>query len=205
MSSGGVGRPRDPRIDEAVRRAVLEVLDECGYGGLTMEGVAGRAGTSKPALRRRWPSRRHLVVDALARTVGTAPTPDTGCTHCDLIRGIETLSEAFTTTVGRRALPALVADLAQDPELEREFQESFFRPRRAGTAEALRRGIERGDIRPDTDVDLLLDMLASTTYYRVLFGHRPITPGLAESVVMMLMSGVGSPGWRTRHTTSGLL
>ncbi|MEV4254182.1 TetR/AcrR family transcriptional regulator, partial [Spirillospora sp. NPDC049652] len=190
---------RDPRIDDAVPRAVIEILNEVGYGGLTMEGAAARAGTSKPAIRRRWRSRQHLVVGALAATIGTSPTPDTGCTHCDLIAGISTLSDAFATTVGRRALPALVADLADDPELEKEFLDVFFNPRRATTAEALRRGIDRGDIRADADIDLLLDMLASTTYYRVLFGHLPITPELAEAVVSVIMAGVATERWRSDH------
>ncbi|SCF61845.1 transcriptional regulator, TetR family [Streptomyces sp. Ncost-T10-10d] len=178
----------------------MEILNEAGYGGLTMEGVATRAGTSKPALRRRWRSRQHLVVESLARVVGTAPTPDTGCTHCDLIAGIGTLSEAFTTAVGRRVLPALVADLANDPELEKEFLDAYFHPRRATTAGALRRGIDRGDIRSDADIDLLLDMLASTTYYRVLFGHLPITPELAEGVVSVVMAGVATERWRSDHS-----
>ncbi|MFD0690905.1 TetR/AcrR family transcriptional regulator [Actinomadura fibrosa] len=199
-SSAG-GRPRDARIDEAVRRAVVEILNEVGYSGLTMEAAAARAGTTKPAIRRRWRSRQQLVIDALASTVGTAPTPDTGCTHCDLIAGISTLSEAFTTAIGRKALPALVADLADDPALERHFFELFFHPRRATTAAALRRGIERGDLRPDVDIDLLLDMLASTTYYRVLFGHLPVTPELAQDVVAVIMSGVATAQWRDNHTT----
>ncbi|WP_067811800.1 TetR/AcrR family transcriptional regulator [Actinomadura kijaniata] len=193
------GRPRDARIDDAVLRAVVEILNEAGYGGLTMEGAAARAGTSKPALRRRWPTRQHLVVAALARTVGTAPTPDTGCTHCDLIAGIGTIGAAFTTALGRRALPGLIADLAADPVLEKEFLDTFFHPRRATTAAALRRGVARGDIRPDADIDLLLDMLASTTYYRVLFGHLPVTPDLAGDVVSVIMSGVATDRWRTVH------
>jgi AcrR family transcriptional regulator len=193
------GRPRDARIDDAVRRAVVEILNEAGYSGLTMEAAAARAGTTKPAIRRRWRSRQHLVIDALATTIGTAPTPDTGCTHCDLIAGISTLSDAFTTALGRRALPALVADLAGDPALERHFFELFFHPRRATTAAALRRGIERGDLRPGIDVDLLLDMLASTTYYRVLFGHLPVTPELAADVVGVILSGVATDQWRGCH------
>ncbi|MFF8960155.1 TetR/AcrR family transcriptional regulator [Streptomyces sp. NPDC014894] len=193
------GRPRDERIDAAVPRAVMEILSETGYANLTLEAVAARAGTSKPALRRRWQSRQHLVVDALATTIGTQPTPDTGCTHCDLIAGIGTLSQAFTTTVGRRTLPALVADLADDPELESAFLDEFFHPRRASTAEALRRGIRRGDIRADADIDLLLDMLASTTYYRVLFAHLPVTATLAEDVVEVVLAGVATEQWRSRN------
>ncbi|PSJ25789.1 TetR family transcriptional regulator [Streptosporangium nondiastaticum] len=193
------GRPRDSRIDAAVPAAVMELLNESGYGNLTLEAVAARAGTSKPALRRRWQSRQHLVVDALVTTMGTAPTPDTGCTHCDLIAGIGTLSQAFGTTLGRRVLPALVADLADQPELDALFLERFFHPRRASTAEALRRGIRRGDIRPDADIDLLLDMLASSTYYRVLFGHLPVTAALAEDVVEVVLKGVATGAWRERH------
>jgi AcrR family transcriptional regulator len=194
-----VGRPRDERIDAAVRRAVLEILNESGYGRLTLEAVANRADTSKPALRRRWRSRQHLVVDVLATTIGTEPTPDTGCTHCDLIAGIGTLTRAFTTEVSRRALPALVADLADDPDLESAFLDRFFHPRRATTAQALRRGIDRGDIRPDADIDLLLDMLAATTYYRALFDHLPITEDLAEQIVHVVLSGVATDRWRAAH------
>ncbi|MFB6715927.1 MULTISPECIES: TetR/AcrR family transcriptional regulator [unclassified Streptomyces] len=193
------GRPRDERIDTAVPRAVLELLAEAGYSGLTMDAVATRARTSKPALRRRWRSKQHLAVDALVGAAGTFPTPDTGCTHCDLIEGITTLSETFSGAIGRRVLPALVADLADDPELDAEFRQKFFHPRRASTAAALRRGIQRGDLKPDTDVDLLLDMLAATTYYRVLFGHLPITDALAEDVVMAVLTGAATDAWRTRQ------
>jgi AcrR family transcriptional regulator len=185
-----------------VREAVLAILNEVGYGGLTMEAVAARAGTSKPTLRRRWRSRQRLVVTALVETMGASPTPDTGCTHCDLVAGIQTLSDAFTTSIGRRALPGLVVDLADDDELRAEFLDGLFHPRRAATAAALRRGMERGDIRPDADIDLLLDVLGATAYYRVLFGHLPITPTLAEDVVDVVLAGVATTRWRRRHASA---
>jgi AcrR family transcriptional regulator len=206
VSSQRSGRPRDARIDTAVPSAVMEILDEVGYGNLTLEAVAARAGTSKPALRRRWRSRQHLVVDALAAHIGTEPTPDTGCTHCDLIAGVSTLGHAATTAaMGRRVLPPLVADIAGNPELEAAFLERFFSPRRASSAEALRRGISRGDIRADADIDLLLDMLASTTYYRMLFGHLPVTATLAEDVVEVVLAGVATDQWHIRHGHKGSL
>jgi len=191
------GRPRDEGIDAAVRSAVLELLNEVGYSRLTLEGVAARAGTSKPTLRRRWRSRQHLAVSALVETMGSSPTPDTGCTHCDLVIGISSLGRAFSTTIGSRVLPALVADLADDPDLKAEFLNELFHPRRATTAAALRRGIERGDIRADADIDLLLDMLGATAYYRALFGHLPLTPTLAEDVVQVVLAGVATPQWRS--------
>ncbi|WP_411140127.1 TetR/AcrR family transcriptional regulator [Streptomyces sp. x-80] len=192
------GRPRDTRLDAAILAATLRLLEDVGYPNLTMEAVARSAGTTKPAIRRRWPSRQHLVISALAETMGTAPTPDTGCTYCDLVEGIGTLSRAFGGSLGRRTLPALVAELADDPELDRTFTETVFHPRRATTEAALRRGIERGDLHPDADIGLLLDMLGATTYYRVLFGHLPVTDSLAHDVVMTVMGGAATQRWRER-------
>lgn len=196
------GRPRDPRIDEAIRRATLEVLAERGYSGLTLEDVAARAGTNTPALRRRWRSRQHLIVSALLDRLGAAPTPDTGCTRCDLIEGIGSLSPSFDAEMGRSVLPALVADLAHDPELETQFFDRLFHPRRASSEAALRRGIERGDIRPDVDIPLILDMLAAPVYYRMLFGHLPVTPTLAEEVVAVVMDGIAISTGAENHAHS---
>lgn len=194
-----VGRPRDTRLDGAILTATRELLAEVGYAGLTLEAVAVRAGTSKPAIRRRWGSRQLLVITALSAIMGTAPTPDTGCTHCDLILGIETIGQAFGGDFGRRTLPGLIADLADDPELDKVFAETIFHPRRASTEAALRRGIERGDIREDADIDLLLDLLAATTYHRVMFGHLPVDESLANDVVMTVLDGAATPRWREHY------
>ena len=193
------GRPRDARIDQAVLTATTALLAEVGYAGLRWDAVAVRAGTTKPAIRRRWPSQRHLVVDALVNTVGTTPTPDTGCTHCDLVAGIDTLTSAFTATIAANVLPPLVADLHSDPELRESFLERFFHPRRASTAAAIERGIARGDLRPDVSVDLLLDLLAATTYYRLLFAHLPVTPTLSEEVVNVVLGGAATPQLLDQH------
>jgi AcrR family transcriptional regulator len=199
QAASPTGRPRDSRIDHAVLAATTALLAEVGYAGLRLEAVAVRAGTTKPAIRRRWPSQRHLVVDALVSNVGTTPTPDTGCTHCDLIAGIDTLTSAFTNSIAATVLPSLVADLHSDPELRESFFGRFFHPRRASTAAAIERGIARGDLRPDVSVGLLLDLLAATTYYRLLFAHLPVTSQLAEEVVTVVLAGVATPQWREQH------
>ena len=64
--------------------ATLDVLDDTGYTHLTLEDVARRAGTSKPAIYRRWPDRRRLVLAALGSRLGDVHAPDTGCTLCDI-------------------------------------------------------------------------------------------------------------------------
>ena len=83
-------RTKDARIDDAILAATIELLDEIGYQTLTIGAVASRAGVHRPAVYRRWASKRHLVVDAVASQMGVAPTPDTGDLRADLIAGIAT-------------------------------------------------------------------------------------------------------------------
>ena len=90
-----VGRPRDPQIDSAVLDATLAVLDGSGYARLTVEEVARRAGTTKPAVYRRWPTRQLLALEALRVRLGDVRAPDTGCTLCDLDECLKLFVRAF--------------------------------------------------------------------------------------------------------------
>ena len=72
------GRPRDARIDSAVLDAAAELLAEVGYADLTVAAIADRAGTSRPAVYRRWPTMAHLVHEAAFRDSVTREPPRTG-------------------------------------------------------------------------------------------------------------------------------
>ncbi|MGH2742407.1 MAG: helix-turn-helix domain-containing protein, partial [Thermoleophilaceae bacterium] len=104
--AASIGRPRDPQIDIAVLDATVAVLRRSGYGGLTFEAVAREAGTTKPAIYRRWPSRERLVLAALGRRLGAARAPDTGCTLCDLDECLKVFVAAF-----RRMPPGVLSPL----------------------------------------------------------------------------------------------
>ena len=73
-----LGRPRDPRIDDSVLRATVELLGKSGYADLSVDAIAKRAGTSKPAIYRRWPSKAHLVHEAVFPLSHATELPDTG-------------------------------------------------------------------------------------------------------------------------------
>ncbi|WP_394836956.1 TetR/AcrR family transcriptional regulator [Pendulispora rubella] len=176
------GRPRDEQIDEHILDAALALLDETEYSRVTLDAVAARAGVHRPAIYRRWPTKQHLIIDTFARGLGLAPAPDTGDTRRDLVEGVSTLSHAFSGPFGR-ALGALVADLARDRELLALFRRRVFDVRRASMVKALERGIQRGDIDPHVDIELVLDLLAAPLYYRVLFQHGPATKKVAQALV----------------------
>ncbi|WP_280262814.1 TetR/AcrR family transcriptional regulator [Nocardia wallacei] len=183
-------RTRDARIDDAVLTAAVELLSTAGYQRLTMGAVAASAGVHRPAVYRRWPSKRHLVVDAMARQFGVTPTPDTGDLRADLVTGMTTLVRSLAGTALGRALPALIGDLAADPELAADFRRRIFDARRETTAATLRSAIDRGEIRPDIDMEFVLDALAAPLYYRVLFGHGPLTDRLAEQSVDSVLAAI---------------
>lgn len=183
------GRPRDPQIDATVLEATLAVLDESGYGQLTIEEVARRAGATKPAIYRRWPTRQHLALAALAVRLGHSPVPDTGCTLCDLGEGIGVFLAAFRE-IRPGVLGALFADCARVPELRDAFLATLFDPPREAVGQMLERAVARGDLRADVDRGLVLDMLSSVVHYRALFGHAPITDVEVERAVEVLLSGI---------------
>jgi AcrR family transcriptional regulator len=186
-----VGRPRDRQIDTAVLEATLAVLDESGYGGLTLEEVARHAGTSKPAIYRRWPSRQRLVLAALGQRLGPARAPDTGCTLCDLDECLKVFVAAF-----RRMPPGvlgpLFADCAGDRELRTAFMTTLFDPPRAAVRETLERAHARGDLRDEVDLDLILDLIGSLVHYRALFGHAPTSNIEIEGAVEALLRGIAT-------------
>jgi AcrR family transcriptional regulator len=186
-----VGRPRDPEIDAAVLEATLSVLDGFGYGGFTLEEVARRAGTTKPAIYRRWPKRQRLVLAALGRRIGPARAPDTGCTLCDLDECLKVFVAAF-----RRMPPGVIgplfADCAGDRDLRAVFMTTLFDPPRAAVRETLERAHARGDLREDVDLDLILDLIGSLVHYRALFGHAPTSDVEIERAVEALLRGIAT-------------
>ncbi|MEU4893379.1 TetR/AcrR family transcriptional regulator [Streptomyces sp. NPDC044780] len=197
-----MARRRDERIDQALLAAVTELVREVGYPALTMEAIAKRAGTTKPAIRRRWKSQKHLVVEAMAENRAGVVEMDTGCTHCDIVGHLEALRLAMAHSELGHVLPALVADLADDPTLREGFLTAFWGPRREACAVSLRKGVARGDLRPGLDTDLVLDLFAAPVVFRALFGHSELGPEFSEDIARAVLSGVGT-GEVCRRAKSG--
>ena len=185
------GRPRDPHIDLAVLEATLAVLDESGYPALSVEDVARRAGTTRPAIYRRWAGRPRLALAALAVRLDVDEVPDSGCTLCDLEEGLGVFIAAFGA-IRPDVLGPLLAECGGDPELQSEFMATLFDPPRAAVARMLDRAIARNDLRPDIDRELILDMLGSLIHYRALFGHATTSTAEIENAVEALLRGIAN-------------
>src|ERR1700740_1448930 len=177
-----LGRPRDETIDTEVVAAVLQVLKTRGYRAVTIAGIARRVRTARTSLYRRWPSKRHIVAYAVVSEMGASPAADTGALREDLEAATRPLLRAFAGPLGQ-ALPGLVADMAQDPELAATIREEVLAARRKSMRDAFERARARGEIREGLEIELLLDMLTGPFYYRAFFRHAPITAHMTRNVV----------------------
>ncbi|WP_426571785.1 TetR/AcrR family transcriptional regulator [Aquihabitans sp. McL0605] len=183
------GRPRDARADEAILAAVIEQLAESGFGGLTIDAVAHRAGVGKATIYRRWSGKEQLVLDALA--AGHLPVfePDTGTLRDDLIAYYEPLAEAEAQQAAVRLMPALAAEAALNEELAGQLR-SFVADRRGPVAAILARGRDRGEIAEGIDIDLTVDQLTGPIMYRLYFSGAPVNPKVIAALVDRVLRGI---------------
>ena len=175
------GRPRSAEADLAIVRAALEVLVTEGYRGLTMEKVRERSGVGKATLYRRHGSKEELVRAVVEHLHQDLPVPDdTGSVAGDFAAVARAAVENAESTRFATLMPRLLAEVAHVPELRGIFYDALVQPRRDTLEALLRRAIERGEIRPDTDVELAIDMLAGPMIYKLI-----ITGGDLEQVATM--------------------
>lgn len=153
------GRKRDPRADEAILSAALSLLGEVGFTALSMEGIAARAGVSKSTLYRRYSSKSAVVAAAMGALAIDPDIPDSGDTFEDLHTFMSTKWAAMTEAPGATLLGTFIVQAAAHPDLFDEFRRVMLSPRLAPLVVILERGIERGELAPDLDVAVALDLI----------------------------------------------
>lgn len=175
-----LGRPRRETTEAAILNAASALLGERGYGPMTVDEVAARAGVGKQTLYRRWPSKAAVVLDALTRqTAREVATPDSGSLRED-VRTL--LRNAFAVLrMGRaQVVASLMAEAQHDEAFAAAFRDTFVAPRRAVLAELLHRGILRGELGADTDVGFMVDLVYGPMWYRLLNRHAPLDDAFAD-------------------------
>lgn len=164
-------QPRDTQIDTAVIDTTFAVLDESGYARRTLEAVARRAGATKPAIYRRWPTRQHLVLGRAGRRLGEVRAPNTACTLCDISECLILFVRGFNR-MPPDVLSPLLTDCGTDPSLRAELMSTLFDPPRAAVGTTVDRAIERGDLRADLDRGAVKTLLRGiATDYSCLLDH----------------------------------
>jgi AcrR family transcriptional regulator len=184
------GRRRDPAKDEAILVATRRLLIEEGYAALSMEAVAGLAGVSKPTLYLRYSNKALLVFEAVFGKTKSRAVPDSGSVVDELREAYSWAVDEFAAPEARAALPGLLGELAARPELARLVREAVIEPEYARVRAALERGQERGEIRRDVDLELVIDAFTGTALARVGLLDHPVDRAYGDRLVDLLVEGL---------------
>ena len=185
----GPGRPRRSATGHAILKATREILAQGGVQGLTIEGVAERSGVAKTTIYRRWRSKEDLALAALLAVIREEPPPrQLGSTEAVLAAYLGQLVKNVNSKLYGRILRGLISEMAVDPMLARGFREQVLARRLAAMTGLLARGIERGELRPDLDMEIAIDLLLGPIYYRLLVSGQPLTRAFVDRLIHAAMA-----------------
>jgi AcrR family transcriptional regulator len=189
----GRADPRAERSKQAILDATRDLLAEEGGGvrALTVEGVASRSGVAKTTIYRRWRDKWELALDAvMIDMLPRFDNPvDVGDTRKELVTFVKSVVNLFASRPYGPAMQGLVSEIATTPELARAYREQVVLPRRRQLEPVIERGIARGDLRPDTDVGLVHELLVGPLFYRLLFSGDPLDRKAGQRVVDAVLEG----------------
>lgn len=189
-----MARPRNESIDVAILEAVRGILREQGFGALTIDAVASRAGVARPTVYRRWPSRASLAVAAFQTSEtsprggpGPATPPDTGALRSDLLALVDRLVTGFASMEAVGAMGGIVAEMATNPSFSAEVQEEWLDPDEQVLAVVFERARARGELHHGPDGAIVLSSLAGAVLYRLVVLHQPCPPAWREDLVDLFL------------------
>jgi AcrR family transcriptional regulator len=189
------GAEPDPRVERTRRvvgEAALDLLAEVGYGGLTCEGVAARAGVGKATIYRHWRGKLDLVADAIASLKQPPPALPDGTFRERLVAHLRHVCTMSASSRWAEILPALISASARHPEL-REWHTGFTNRHRGLLVELLEAGVASGDLPTATDVDVLTDALVGPIFVRRLLLGRAVDEADVVAIIDQLV-GPETPG-----------
>src|SRR5580692_9406581 len=176
------GRPRSEQARLSIQSSTLKLLAQKGFSALTIEAVAAHANVGKATVYRWWPDKAALIADAFASsTTRHLHFPDTGSVRTDMSQQMRQLVKVFRSRRGR-IVSAMLGAGQSDNNLIAAFRERFLKPRRQEAYATLRRGILRGQLGKNVDMNLILDSLYGPIYMRFLIRHDKLTPEFVDGL-----------------------
>src|SRR3982074_2843830 len=186
----GPGRPRKSSTGHAILKATREILGRSGVHGLTVEGVAARSGVAKTTIYRRWRSKEDLALAALLEVIQQEPPalPHAGSTRTALSAYLRRLVDNLNVRLYGRIVRGLISDLGVDAQLAEGFRARVLARGVAAVRELLQRGIERGELRRDLDLEIAIDLLLGPIYYRLAISGEPLNDTFVDRLVRAVMT-----------------
>jgi AcrR family transcriptional regulator len=185
-----MGRPRSPRIQQAILKAAVDLVLESGFRALSMEAIAGRAGVGRMTIYRRWPNKAAIIMDAFVARVDPNTLFLPAKTYLESIRlQMRTMAKAFRGRDGA-LIRALLAEAQFDPELAVALRERWTMPRRRMAIAYFEEGMRKGFLRVDADPNAIIDVLYAPIYYRLQMGTGPLSDAYIDEIFEHAMKGL---------------
>lgn len=177
-----------PAVTDAIVDAVFEELAQKGFLGMSMDGVARRAGVGKSALYRRWTSKVEMTADVLSvLSVQDQPAADTGSLEGDVHALLDEILAWLGMRHIRRIYPDLLAEAQRNTTLADALMDHVGRPRRMRAQAVLDRASARGELSGGADQDLILDVFGAMIFWRLIALSRPVTPAYRDKIAALIL------------------
>ena len=184
------GRPRDAQIDDAVLRATVELLERDGYLQLTIANVAERAGTSKPAIYRRWPTKAHLVHEAVFPAQPFEAIASGRELRADIRALVRHGLDLLGRPAARAALPGLMAESSARPSLAAEVLAQAAGNTFVWLDERLVAGVKNGEVRRDVTASTVFELAAGAAFMAVVSGRDADDKRWLNETVDIIVRGI---------------
>jgi len=163
------GRPRREGARDEIVEATLALLAERGFQATTMDAIAARAGVGKTTIYRRWGSKEELIADALGELRTEPATTEATDLRTVLLAYLHDQERELADPLVGRLLPTILGELQTNPGFAAAWEDRVVRPRRQAIVDVLSGAIERGDLRPGADPEVIADLLLGAPLLRILF------------------------------------
>ncbi|MDQ3786753.1 MAG: TetR/AcrR family transcriptional regulator [Actinomycetota bacterium] len=194
---------RNQPTRQAILTAALDLAAEVGYRGLSIEGIAARAGAGKQTIYRWWPSKGAVLFDALlalAEGDGEAELPDTGDLAADLKLVLAATVDELNNPRYSEPMRALTVEILENAELAATYRERLEQPVREMKKRRLRAAVAAGQLAEGTDLDLAIDLIWGPVQNRWLFREGPLTTAFTDALVDTALAGLAQASRRRTDT-----
>ena len=186
------GRPRSAESHRAIIKAALELMAEEGFEAMSIEAIAARAGVGKTTIYRRWDSKADLVIDAIGSLQAEIPVINSGNLRNDLLTMFGTAVQQESPSFFENMVFNMIGVLKTNPEIFQAFYSRIIVPRLNQFTAMIEQAKSRGELRPDIDPLIMVDLLAGPLFFRMLFTSliSTLPKDWAEQIIDAVLNGV---------------
>jgi len=185
-----LGRPRSEKTKDAILTAAYDLLLENGFGAITIEKIAEKAGVSKATIYKWWPNKAAVVMDGFLNATNVKlPIPNTGSTIDDMFIQVNNFAKFLNSREGN-IITEIIGEGQFDPKLADTYRAIYFKPRRSISKQILERGISRGELRKDLNIELSIDLIWGPVFYRLLITGEVVDDTFVKNLINYAFEGI---------------